>query len=70
MMLGDGKILVIGGAGFIGSFVVSELLETDVKEVLVYDNFARGKASNLEAQLRDPRCHLYANGVTSAMWTC
>ena len=34
--------LVIGGAGFIGSFVVSELLKEDVKEVVVYDNFARG----------------------------
>ena len=31
------KILVIGGAGFIGGFVVSELLTHDVKEVVIYD---------------------------------
>ena len=38
------RILVIGGAGFIGSFVVSELLKTNVdKRVIIYDNFARGK---------------------------
>ena len=42
------RFLVIGGAGFIGSHVVSELLKHEVKEVIIYDNFARGKNSNLE----------------------
>ena len=56
------KILVIGGAGFIGSFVVTELLKTDVAEVVVYDNFARGKKAYLNEQLKDPRCYLYPNG--------
>ena len=32
------KVLVIGGAGFIGGFVISELLKHDVKEVIIYDN--------------------------------
>lgn len=56
------KILVIGGAGFIGSFVVSELLKSKVGKVVVYDNFARGKSGNLEESLKDPRCELYSNG--------
>ena len=56
------KILVIGGAGFIGGFVVSELLKHDVKEVVVYDNFARGKMENLEASLRDERCTIFPLG--------
>ena len=43
MKIDSSKILVIGGAGFIGSFVVSELLKTKVGKVLIYDNFARGK---------------------------
>ena len=47
MKLGGSKVLVIGGGGFIGSQVVSELLKTNVAEVRVYDNFARGKKENL-----------------------
>ena len=62
MKIDGSKILVIGGAGFIGSFVVSELLKTNVGKVVIYDNFARGKSSNLSASLEDSRCVLYPNG--------
>lgn len=56
------KILVIGGAGFIGSHVVAELLKTNVREIVIYDNFARGKRSHIAKYLADPRCRLYPNG--------
>ncbi len=62
MDLNGKKILVIGGAGFIGSHVVAELLKTDIAEVVVYDNFARGKREYLLPYLKDPRCSIYANG--------
>lgn len=62
MELKNSKILVIGGAGFIGSFVVRELLKHDIQEVVIYDNFARGKMENIEDCLNDQRCHLYENG--------
>ena len=35
MEIKNSKILVIGGAGFIGSFVVAELLKEDISEVIV-----------------------------------
>jgi len=62
MHIEKSKVLVIGGAGFIGSFVVSELLKEDVSEVVVYDNFARGQRSYLVDQLKDPRCSIYPIG--------
>jgi UDP-glucose 4-epimerase len=62
MDIKNSKVLVIGGAGFIGSFVVSELLKTNVGKVVIYDNFARGKASNISNSMDDPRCEIYPNG--------
>lgn len=62
MKIKNSKILVIGGAGFIGSHVVSELLKTEIDQVIVYDNFTRGKESNIAESLKDPRCNLYPDG--------
>ena len=62
MNLKGKKFLVIGGAGFIGSHVVTELLKEDVAQVLIFDNLARGKLSNLEEQLKDPRCTVFGAG--------
>lgn len=62
MKLDNAKVLVIGGAGFIGGFVVSELLKHNVKEVVIYDNFARGKSDNIVESLKDDRCSIYPYG--------
>lgn len=51
--------MVIGGAGLIGSHLVEQLLATDVAEVLVYDDFSRGRAENLPEH---PRLRLAPHG--------
>lgn len=62
MDLTNKRVLVIGGAGLIGSHVVDELLATNVKEVVVYDNFFRGSMDNLRGALADPRVSIFPHG--------
>jgi UDP-glucose 4-epimerase len=56
------RLIVIGGAGLIGSHTVDQLLLEDVGEVVVYDNFLRGSRENLDSALKDPRVRIYDVG--------
>ena len=59
----DGKkLVVIGGAGLIGSHTVDRLLQEDVREIVIYDNFCRGTHGNLEEALKDPRLRIFEIG--------
>lgn len=61
-MIDGARVVVIGGAGFIGSHVVAELLNTNVGAVVIYDNLTRGKLSNISKSLDDPRCSVFPDG--------
>lgn len=62
MNLNGKKLLVIGGAGLIGSHTVDELLKEDVAEVRIFDNMTRGKKENLSSALKDPRVRFFELG--------
>jgi UDP-glucose 4-epimerase len=56
------KLLLIGGAGLIGSHTVDELLKEDIAGIRIYDNFTRGKEENLADALKDPRVKIFELG--------
>lgn len=56
------RLVVIGGAGLIGSHTVDALCAEDVGEIVVFDNFARGTKDNLAQALRDPRVRIHDVG--------
>lgn len=62
MNLNGKKFLMIGGAGLIGSHALDALLREDVGEVIIFDNFSRGRMSNLELSINDPRVSVFPHG--------
>jgi UDP-glucose 4-epimerase len=63
--LRDAKVVVVGGAGFIGSHVVDQLRQQPVREIVVLDNFVRGSRANLAEAAADPRVRVVEGSITS-----
>ena len=65
--LGKKKILITGGAGFLGSHLTERLLERD-DEVLVVDNFFTGSKQNLAHLLGNPNLEVMRHDVTFPLY--
>jgi UDP-glucose 4-epimerase len=52
------RIVVTGGAGFIGSHLVDRLLNDAVESVVLVDDFSRGRFTNLSHLLNDRRLNV------------
>jgi UDP-glucuronate decarboxylase len=63
MLLGQKRILVTGGAGFLGTHLCRRLLGQG-HEVLCVDNFSTGTRHNIEELLDDPMFELLRHNVT------
>ncbi len=66
--LKSSKILVTGGAGFIGSNLCEKLIELDVR-VVCLDNFSTGKRENLSAIIQNPNFTLIEGDIRN-LETC
>lgn len=64
MTLSNSRVLVIGGAGFVGSHIVDELLGAPVRQIVVLDNFVRGVPTNLHQALQDSRVCIVQGSIT------
>ncbi|MGU3537928.1 UDP-glucuronic acid decarboxylase family protein [Methylobacterium sp. A54F] len=62
----DGRVLVAGGAGFIGSHLVDALLGEGAR-VVCLDNLLTGRRVNLAHLAREPRFELVEADVTEAL---
>ncbi len=61
------RILVTGGAGFLGSHLADRLLELD-HEVVVADNFYTGSRDNIAHLLNNPKFELIRHDVTFPLY--
>ena len=57
------RVLVTGGARFIGSHIVDELLNRGF-ETFVIDNFSSGKLDNLKHNLSNPMLHILRGDIS------
>lgn len=64
MDLKGSKIVVVGGAGFIGSHLVEHLISEPVEKITVFDNFTRGAKDNLATALKDARVTVFEGDIT------
>ncbi len=61
--LKDSIVLVTGGAGFIGSYVIEELLSLQPKKIIVIDNLIRGSNANMMNFINDSRIVFYNGDI-------
>jgi len=59
----DGRILVTGGAGLIGSHIIDELLHRGATDIVVLDNFSRGRRENLSEALPSGRVRIIEGDI-------
>lgn len=56
------KVVVTGGAGFIGSHLVDKLLEEE-NQVVVIDDFSSGKKANISSHKDNPNLRVYRRDI-------
>ena len=62
--LDGAQVLIVGGAGFLGSHIVDQLTQTPAARIVVLDNFVRGTRENLRQAAAEPQVEVVEGSVT------
>lgn len=65
MKLNELKVLVTGGAGFIGSHICDYLIEHNAEKVIVIDNLSTGSMQNIDHLISKPNFEFYKGDITN-----
>jgi UDP-glucose 4-epimerase len=61
--LTNSRILITGGAGFVGSHIADQLLRENVGEIILLDNFVRGSKGNISEALESGKTRLIEGDI-------
>jgi UDP-glucose 4-epimerase len=64
MDIAGSKIVVTGGAGFVGSHIIDQLVAEGAREVIAYDNMVRGVEENLAQAMAAGNVNLVRGDIT------
>lgn len=64
MNLNGKRIMLIGGAGLVGSHIVDQLVSEPVSEIVVYDNFVRGTRDHLAGAMKSAKVRVVEGSIT------
>lgn len=64
MDLANKRVAVIGGAGLVGSYIVDQLADEPVSEIVVFDNFVRGTRTNLASAVKNAKVEVIEGSMT------
>jgi UDP-glucose 4-epimerase len=64
MDLNGKRIMLIGGAGLVGSHITDQLTKEPVSEIIVFDNFVRGTEGNLAQAKQHPKVRVVEASMT------
>src|SRR5262245_48116440 len=57
------RVMITGGAGLIGSHIADLLLQEPVAQIIIFDNFVRGRRENLAGALTDERVRIIEGDI-------
>jgi len=64
MRLSGATWCILGGAGFLGSSFIDQLLKMNPRQVICVDDFSRGRLDNLKTHLKDIRLSIVNHNLT------